>query len=304
MTNDNFNILDTDTIGTIDEVHSNPPLDDSTVETIADAVDGSDAAFGKQEAVPEKIGIDILDSFLKQVEKIPFDKIECKGKKQIPYYIYSIDHLFEMAKELGLDIGKKNKVPHFFNGRFWERIDAETFQHFLQAVGMKQGIPYGIIKDHTFVVKLMKQFASEARFPILPEDDMPKINLRNGTLHFTPSGIELKPFDKNDGLCYQLGYDYDEDAEAPLFRKFIERVQPDKSVRKLLFQYVGYVFLPTMKLEKILFLYGGGDNGKSVFLDVVQALIGKEQCCAYSIGGLTKSEYQRAEFGNYTAHRQ
>ena len=302
MTNNNFNIWNTTAIGTIDEVHlteSQPPSEDSKVETIADAVDESDAPFGKRDATPEKIGIDVLDSFLEQIEKIPFDKIECRGKRQIPYYIYSIDHLFETAKGLGLDIGKRNKVPHFFNGRFSERIDMETFQHFLQIVGMKQGIPYGIIKDHAFVKKLMKQFASEARFPILPEDDTPKINLRNGTLHFTPSGIELKPFDKQDGLCYQLGYDYDEDAESPLFKKFIDRVQPDKAMRKLLFQYVGYVFLPTMKLEKILFLYGGGDNGKSVFLDVVQALIGKEQCCAYSIAGLTKSEYQRAEFGNY-----
>ena len=94
-----------------------------------------------QENVPDKIGIDILDSFVEQVEKIPFDKIECKGRGKSIYYIHSIDHLSKTAKEHCWDIGIKNEAPHIFNGCFWEHIEWKTFQHFLQAVGMRQGIP-------------------------------------------------------------------------------------------------------------------------------------------------------------------
>jgi putative DNA primase/helicase len=54
-----------------------------------------------------------------------------------------------------------------------------------------------------------------------------------------------------------------------------------------------------MRLEKILFLYGSGANGKSVFLNIIRALIGAEQCCEYSLEGITKHETHRAELGNY-----
>jgi putative DNA primase/helicase len=215
------------------------------------------------------------------------------------YYIESIDHLLSTAKEHQWDIGMKNESPYFYNGRFWQRTDQQPFRHFLRLTGAKQGIPHKTIKDHMFVDKLLKQFSSEANFPVLSASDTPKINLRNGTLHFTLGGMELKPFDKKDGLTYQLHYDYDPSATAPLFKRFIERVLPDKAMQKLVFQYIGYVFLRHITFGKILFLYGSGANGKSVFLDIIRGLIGVEQCCEFSLEGITESEHQRAELGNY-----
>jgi putative DNA primase/helicase len=247
----------------------------------------------------EKIGIDVLDSFLQQIEKISFSQSEDEKVGHNGYYIGSIDHLLKTAKLHKWDIGMKNEAPHFFTGEFWQRIEMSSFRRFLQAVGIRQGVPYKIIKDHMFADKLVRQFASEARFPVLTANDTQKINLRNGTLHFTSGGIEMKDFDKQDGLTYQLHYDYNPSATAPLFRKFIDRVLPDNAIQKLIFQYIGYVFLRNMNLEKILFLFGGGANGKSVFLNVIRGLIGHEQCCEYSLEGITKSEYQRAELGNY-----
>lgn len=252
----------------------------------------------QHKATPEKIGIDELDSFLVQVKRIPDIETKC-GTKGTKPYIISIDHLLETAKKCGLDIAMKNQTPYLFNGRFWQRIEEKEFEHFLQAVGTTQGIPYGIIRDHSFVAKLVKQFASVARFPILTENDVPKINLRNGTLHFTAERIELKSFDKRDGLAYQLHYDFDPSATAPQFKEFIEHVLPNKAVRKLIFQYIGYIFLRKMNLEKILFFYGSGSNGKSVFLDVVKALIGEEQCCEFSLESITNDMYTRAQLGNY-----
>ena len=255
------------------------------------------AITGQPPADQVIIGIDVLDALLEQVDAISFS--DGKEPTNSDYYVRSIDWLLYAAAKQHWDIAVRHEAPHFYTGEFWLRVDQRMFRYFLQTAALKQGVPYKTAKDHQFVDKLVKQFASEARFPVLSRDDIPKINLRNGTLHFTPGGVELKPFDKRDGLCYQLGYGYDPSATAPLFKKFFERVQPDAAVRKLLFQYVGYVFMPKMNLEKILFLSGGGDNGKSVFMNIVQALVGGEQCCDYSLEGLAKSEYQRAELGNY-----
>jgi putative DNA primase/helicase len=141
------------------------------------------------------------------------------------------------------------------------------------------------------------------RFPLQPEECTPKLNLQNGTLHFTPSGVELLPFNKEDGLTYQLHYQYDPSTTAPQFKAFFDRVLPDIGLQKLVFQYLAYVFLPTLKLEKIALLYGCGANGKSALLDIFTGLVGKEQVCEYSLEGITKTEgsadYERAAISGY-----
>lgn len=249
--------------------------------------------------VPEKVGIEILDRFLENVTKTEFTNSESEKVKISTYYVKGIDDLLKTVKKYGLDIGMKNEMPHVYNGNYWQRIEMKRFQKFLQTVGKIQGIPYGIIKDHKFVDNLIKQFICEAHFLGVIARDTPKMNLRNGTLHFTTAGAELRPFDKLDGLTYQLCYDYDPSATAPMFQNFLDVVQPDISMQKLFFQYIGYVFLRNMNLEKILFLYGGGANGKSVLLNIIRAFIGNEQCCAYSLEELTKISSTRAELGKH-----
>lgn len=256
--------------------------------------------FRKRKRSPSaKIGIDILDSFLKKISTVNFSESEGEKVKSNVYYIMSIDDLLESVKKYGLDFGIKNETPYVYNGRYWQFVEWKIFQQFLQEAGRLQGIPYKIIKDHKFVKNLVEQFVSEARFPIVAAKDVPKINLRNGTLHFTSDGTELKSFSKEDGLTYQLSYDFDPSAEAPIFKKFLDHVLPDMALQKLVFQYVGYVFLRNMNLEKVLFLYGDGSNGKSVLLNVIRGLVGHEQSCGYSLEDITQNPASRAELGKH-----
>lgn len=274
-------------------------IKDSVAPAILTERQNQSDATGGDIDVPERTGIDALDSFVQQIEEITFSESDNGKVKHNDYYIGSIDHLLRTARLHLWDIGMKNGAPYFYNGRFWQRIDEDMFRHFLQAVGVRQGIPRRVIKDHLFVKKLVEQFASEARFPVPSANDAPKINLRNGTLHITSDRAELRPFDKADGLTYQLGYDFDELATAPLFQEFLNRVLPDAAVRKLIAQYIAYVFLRNMNLEKVLFLHGSGANGKSVLLNIIRELIGAGQCCEFSLEGITEKECQRAELGHY-----
>ena len=62
---------------------------------------------------------------------------------------------------------------------------------------------------------------------------------------------------------------------------------------------MGYIFTNGLKLEKVAILYGGGANGKSVFFDIIQALIGGDNICNYSLQSLTKVDsYERASLSN------
>jgi len=168
---------------------------------------------------------------------------------------------------------------------------------FLQIAGLLQGIPYSCIRDHKFLEKLVKQVKAVTSFPVT-NSSIPTLNLNNGTLHFTPNGIELKPFNKQDGLTYQLPYNHDPTATAPMFRKYLDRVLPDVGCQKLFFQYIAYILLPHLRLQKILFLLGEGDTGKGTLLEIIKGLFGEKQWCAFSLENITTSEYTRAAIGD------
>jgi putative DNA primase/helicase len=67
---------------------------------------------------------------------------------------------------------------------------------------------------------------------------------------------------------------------------------PDIQRQRVLAEYIGYLFVRhgtnNLKLEKLLILYGGGQNGKSVFLDIIGALIGLANWTNISLENLTE----------------
>jgi putative DNA primase/helicase len=63
----------------------------------------------------------------------------------------------------------------------------------------------------------------------------------------------------------------------------------DKSRQKVLSEYIASVFInnKTLKLEKVLMLFGTGANGKGVVYEVSTALLGSENISNYSLTQLT-----------------
>ena len=61
-------------------------------------------------------------------------------------------------------------------------------------------------------------------------------------------------------------------------------------------EFSGYIFTD-LNLEKILMLTGSGSNGKSVFYNVLCALIGEESLLTFPLG-LFDREYNRARLVN------
>jgi putative DNA primase/helicase len=106
----------------------------------------------------------------------------------------------------------------------------------------------------------------------------------------------FRGFDKNDFQTYVLDFDYDPQAEAPLWKNFLSEVLPDTDSQAVLAEAIAYAF-SQLKLEKVVVLYGSGANGKSVVLDVVQALLGSENVTNYSLKSLDHP-YYRAKIAN------
>ncbi len=104
-----------------------------------------------------------------------------------------------------------------------------------------------------------------------------------GAVHANRDRSEwLLPADPTMLLTKQLGCGYvpaDNGVpgtvyELSNFRRYLENVLPDKSVRETLQEFVGYALLgdPTEKL--IVLLHGPSDSGKTVLLQVLEALFG------------------------------
>ena len=161
-----------------------------------------------------------------------------------------------------------------------------------------------LARHYQFREQLFKQFLATAYLPTPePQRDLVLINLKNGTFEVTPKGTRMRDFDRTDFITYQLPFNYNPEATAPIFQKYIDRVLPEKKRQMILAEFMGYVFMKhggsNSKLEKVLVLFGLGANGKSVFHEVVNALLGSNNVSSYSIQSLTnETGYFRAMLAN------
>ena len=66
---------------------------------------------------------------------------------------------------------------------------------------------------------------------------------------------------------------YDKDAKCPRFDAFLERVQPDQEMRLFLQRWWG-LSMTALPVQKFVFQYGKGANGKSVLSDLMNRILG------------------------------
>jgi len=92
------------------------------------------------------------------------------------------------------------------------------------------------------------------------------INLRTGN---------LLDNSKNSMLTKQAGISFDPNAECPLWLKFINEItNGDQELSNYLKNIVGYSLTGDTSEQVLFFLYGHGANGKSVFVNILQDLLG------------------------------
>ena len=211
--------------------------------------------------------------------------------------VAAIRYLLEVASNNKWNLAKVYDYIYVYNGQYWEQLDREDLKAFLGKAAIRMGFPDYDVRHYEFKDKLLKQFLTDAYLPSPSQNpDQVLINLRNGTMEFTVSGCKMREFYPSDFLTYQLPFSYDPQATCPLFDKYLEEVLPDESSRKVLQEFAGYIFT-SLNLEKMLMLVGTGANGKSVFFNVISAIVGKQNILNYSLG-MFGHEYNRAKLTN------
>ena len=234
----------------------------------------------------------ILNEILEKVKPIDFMKranLEAgKDKVQDKHYlITAIDEVLLIVKELNSGLAMQNGSIYVYNGSFWNLVEKKELMGFLGMASQKLGIGMYEARFYQFKDKLYRQFMEDAKIPIRNIDKTKVlINLQNGTFEFNSGNFILRDFDANDFLTYQLPFSYDENATCSGFMQYLNRVLPDNDLQMILAEFIGYLFLKDLKLEKCLLLHGSGANGKSVFFEIITALLGKENISSLSMGNL------------------
>lgn len=218
------------------------------------------------------------------------------------YLVASIEIVLKSANDNGFSLCRKNDFIYLFNSQYWENVEVEVFKDFLGNAALKMGVDKYDAKHHLFKDDLYKQFLTDAGLKeIKPDDSTTLINLQNGTFEITPKKQALRQFRKSDFMTYQLPFEYNAEATAPIFKKFLDEVLPEPELQNILAEYLGYIFVKNsvLKLEKVLLLFGTGANGKSVVFEILMALLGSQNVCNYSLQSLTNENgYQRAMLSN------
>ncbi len=82
----------------------------------------------------------------------------------------------------------------------------------------------------------------------------------------------------------QLPYDYDPNATCQKWSNFLREVMDDDEGRILLLQqWAGYLLVPNLREQKFMIFLGDGANGKGVFSEVLERMVGVDNCSHVSL---------------------
>lgn len=214
-----------------------------------------------------------------------------RQQSQKELIVLVVEHFGIWMNEMQMGARVLNGTPHLFGGTHWKPVTDREFEVLLGDFALRIGCDPVMFGIFTARDSLVKQFHSiHGGQPADRKSGQTLLNFRNGTLEISDTHEVMRGFDKADLLTYQLPFEYDESAVCPMFDRYLLRVLPEQSSRMVLAEFLGWVFLRDLKLEKVLVLFGDGQNGKSVVFDLVNALLGEQNVSNYGLSSLSKME--------------
>lgn len=172
-----------------------------------------------------------------------------------------------------------------WNDRVWQKISDEIVRGYIDRC-------YGSFATAQRVGAVCKLLKSRTVCDVV-FDRNPVFTFQNGTLEIE-TGV-FREFRQNDYCSIIMDYDYDAEATCDKWRKFIRDITDEDGRREDVLQTLaGYILVPDCRYQQIFILLGGGSNGKSVYLELLQALFGNANTSVVSPTGLSK-EFERVK---------
>lgn len=98
-----------------------------------------------------------------------------------------------------------------------------------------------------------------------------KVNFQNGVYDIESN--TFGPYTQDYKTAYKLNANYNPSAQCPRFFEYINSSLSDDDINTVQ-EMMGYLFTTEIKAEKAFILYGPGNTGKSVLIDLIEKIIG------------------------------
>jgi P4 family phage/plasmid primase-like protien len=146
------------------------------------------------------------------------------------------------------------------------------------------------------------RYVEVATATTMPEPNLDFINVKNGRLEWRTK--TLHSHSPNDFEVVQLPIDFDASAGCPSFDQYLDTTLTPE-VARLAEELIGDCLIPDTRHEKAALLTGVGENGKSVFIDLVTAVLGQDNVSHVALQDLEENRFRAAELfgklGNFFA---
>jgi len=125
------------------------------------------------------------------------------------------------------------------------------------------------------------------------------IPLRNGLLDWSCDPPVLHPPTPNYYTINYLPYDWEPGIETPLWTRYlIDVTGGDVEFLDMLQEWAGYCLMKhDQREQKFLLLHGEAATGKSVFVDILVAMLGIENCAAIPLSRFNDPHYLTETYG-------
>jgi P4 family phage/plasmid primase-like protien len=223
------------------------------------------SSLAKPEISSEETKVIFKSALSYQKEKPLFE-----GRRFIP------DHLVSNILE-SYDLFHDGKSFYKYNGKgLWKEIhENEIGKEMKNFIGKRAKRSY--IQDSMKLLEFeVFKNASEL------EQRFELINLLNGMLDVRAK--KLLPHDKKYYSRTQIPIEYRPGADAPRFKQFLNEIfKDDLTKAQAVQEFAGYTLLPKIFIHASLFMLGSGGNGKSVLINTVSKLVGRDNISALEL---------------------
>ena len=196
-----------------------------------------------------------------------------------------------IANEFPEGVAYTNEVFLRYHAGYWSRLDERCGVRRKIAEFLSDKADPANING---ILSLLKDFQALSGEEM--KADRSQICLRNGTMD--TKIFTLKPHRPKNYLQTVTDIPWHDNATCPRWLQFLDEVftgDDDKEQKiALLQQWAGYCLVPDSSQQKFLWLVGVGGNGKSVFLSILEQLVGPGNVTHAHIEQLGK-KFVRAE---------
>lgn len=214
-----------------------------------------------------------MGHFNKELKKLTQGPIDGDNHSQIAQEIINV------FKERDKELRYFEDKLWIFNGTHWEVISDRDIKKMISddygnmAAAKKN-------QDHKGILEVIKTTVPQE----LSKNPPDGINFLNG---FLTRDLNLVPHAAEHGMTYVMNFCYkpEEADKCPLFMDYLHYnwgQEPDYASRLEMLReaMAATLFGVAPSLQKVFLLYGAGNNGKSVMLEIIDSLVPQDAKCA------------------------